>query len=56
LRNAQDTPPYQQSPQFKSMLHRLLRVTFSPDRRKWGSTQKQFSDYAYKICMEHHPF
>jgi hypothetical protein len=54
--NAQDTPPYKRSPQFRNMLHRLLSIAFSPARKKWGSTREQFSDHAYKICMERQPF
>jgi hypothetical protein len=52
----QDMPPYVRSSQFRNMLQRLLSVTFSPDRKKWGSTREQFSDHAYKICMDRHPF
>lgn len=48
-------PPYYHSPQFRDALRRLLNVTFSPARSKW-STRDQFADYAYKICMEGHPF
>jgi hypothetical protein len=48
-------PPYYQSPQYKDLLRRLVSVTFSPARTKW-STRDQFADYAYKICMEGHPF
>lgn len=55
-KNADDEAPYLQSPQFRNMLRRLLSVTLSPDRKKWGSTREQFSDYAYKICMERRPF
>jgi hypothetical protein len=54
--NPEDAAPYERSPQFRDMLHRLLSVTFSPNRKKWGSTREQFSDYAYKICMERRPF
>jgi hypothetical protein len=48
-------PPYYRSEQFKQMLRRLVSITFSPTRTKW-STRDQFADYAYKICMEGHPF
>lgn len=48
-------PPYYRSPQFREVLRRLFNVTFSPARTKW-STRDQFADYAYKICMEGHPF
>jgi hypothetical protein len=48
-------PPYYRSPQFHDVLRRLLNVAFSPARSKW-STRDQFADYAYKICMEGHPF
>jgi len=48
-------PPYYQSPQYKDLLRRLVSVTFSPAHTKW-STRDQFADYAYKICMEGHPF
>jgi hypothetical protein len=48
-------PSYDRSPQFREVLRRLLNVTYSPARAKW-STRDQFADYAYKICMEGHPF
>ncbi len=48
-------PPYYRSPQFRDMLRRLANVTFSPARTKWR-TRDQFADYAYKICMDGHPF
>lgn len=50
-----NTPSYEQAPQFRDMLHRLLNVALSSNRKKWG-TRDQFADYAYKICMERHPF
>lgn len=50
-----DAPAYYQSPQYRSALHRLLNVALSPDRKKW-STGEQFSDQAYKRCMEGRPF
>ncbi len=55
IKRSDTNPPYYQSPQFKEMLRRLVNVTFSPARTKW-STRDQFADYAYKICMEGHPF
>ena len=48
-------PPYYQDPQFREALHRLLNVAFSSNRVKWG-TRDKFADYAYKSCMERHPF
>jgi len=48
-------PPYYHSPQFRELLRRLLNLTFSSARNKW-STREQFADYAYKICIEGHPF
>ncbi|MGP0059342.1 MAG: hypothetical protein ACLPID_08665 [Beijerinckiaceae bacterium] len=48
-------PPYYRSPQFRDVLRRLLNITFSPARSKW-STRDQFADYAYRICMDGHPF
>lgn len=48
--------PYEQSPQYRAMLLRLLYVAFSPARKKWGSTREQFSNHAYKICVERRPF
>jgi hypothetical protein len=48
-------PPYYRSSQFHDVLRRLLNITFSPARSKW-STRDQFVDYAYKICMDGHPF
>jgi len=53
--NPDTSPSYEQSPQFRDMLHRLLNVALSSNRKKWGS-RDQFADYAYKICMERHPF
>jgi hypothetical protein len=48
-------PPYYRSPQFRDSLRRLLNVTFSSSRTKWG-TRDRFADYAYKICMDGHSF
>ena len=48
-------PPYYQSRQFRETLRRLLNFTFSPARSRW-STREKFADYAYKICMDGHPF
>jgi hypothetical protein len=48
-------PAYYRSPQYRDMLHRLLKVTFSPGRKRWADA-KQFGDAAYKACMEGHPF
>ncbi|MEY9427036.1 hypothetical protein ABH975_002351 [Bradyrhizobium ottawaense] len=48
------TPPYYQSPQYRDMLRRLLSFTFSPARKKWR-TSAQFSEYAYRLCIERRP-
>jgi hypothetical protein len=50
-----DDPPYYSSPQYQDALRRLLNIAFSPSRSRW-STRDQFADYAYRICMESHPF
>lgn len=48
------TPPFYSSPQYRDALVRLLRVTLSPDRKKWGG-QVQFSDFVYKSCLAGRP-
>ena len=48
-------PPYYRSPQYRDMLGGLWIVASSWGRSKW-STSEQFADYAYKICLEGHPF
>jgi hypothetical protein len=50
-----DDPEYYQSPQYRQMLHKLSRVIFSPKRNQWKN-KKEVGDFAYKICMEGHPF
>lgn len=47
--------PNDQLPQWREVLRHLVSVAFSSARTKWN-TSNQFSDYAYKICMEGHPF
>jgi len=54
-KRAETDPPYYQSPQYRGTLHRLLNVAMSPGRKRWGS-RDQFTDNAYKICMENRPF
>jgi hypothetical protein len=49
-----DPPSYYVHPQYRDMLHRLLNVAFSPDRKKWGN-REHFADYAYRNCMEGRP-
>jgi hypothetical protein len=48
-------PPYWSSPQYRAMLQRMLVVAISTDRKmKWGNSD-QFSEFAYKNCLEGHP-
>jgi hypothetical protein len=48
-------PPYYRSPQYRDMLHRLLKVTFSPGRKRWADA-KQFGEAAYRACIDGRPF
>jgi hypothetical protein len=50
-----DDPEYFRSLQYRQMLHRLSNVIFSPKRSQWKN-KKEIGDFAYKICMEGHPF
>ena len=54
-KSAETDPPYNQSPQYRNSLHRLLAVALSPGRKKWGN-RDQFTEAAYKACMDGRPF
>lgn len=54
-RDREGYPKVENSPEFRDMLRRLLNIAFSADRGPW-KTNAQFSDNAYKICMNGRPF
>jgi hypothetical protein len=54
-KNSEPEPEYYKSPQYREMLHRLSKVIFSPSRSRW-KTAEESGDFAYRLCMEGHPF
>jgi hypothetical protein len=54
-KNSDNDPDYYRSPEYRQLLHRLANVIFSPRRNEWKS-KEELVKFAYKICMDGHPF
>src|ERR1700737_1528046 len=54
-KNSDNDPEYYRSPEYRQLLHRLANVVFSPRRNEWKS-KEELAKFAYKLCMDGHPF